>query len=292
MNNVHILSKEQYFYGIISRLNFIDNEATKYENIKSNKVTNNEVDDNICKHNAQHEIVENENEGLLYCMANPIFQFYGNNFYKLGKTTRSFADRANDYTTSYPEPSEELFSVHVSNIHIAENILFCELDECRVFKNREFFRCDLHLIKLKMMEIETLFNDIEDINKYYIDYCELHKKQLEIKKCILCTYDTTNLTSMKQHLHSKKHKTRLRERIDSLKHKYIKNICNECISEKRHICKCGKVFSHQSSLSRHKKTCFEKGNTDEQNNILSQISLDELRNDQSELANLSELYFV
>lgn len=96
-------------------------------------------------------------KGKLYCMYNPMFETYGSDFYKLGKTSRELDARLTDYGTSYLEPSKILMYVDVPDITLGENILFFELMKYRINENREFFRCKLDIIQNKMNMIGNLF---------------------------------------------------------------------------------------------------------------------------------------
>ncbi|MDP3442123.1 MAG: hypothetical protein Q8T08_04615, partial [Ignavibacteria bacterium] len=57
-----------------------------------------------------------------------------------------------------------------SDSQLAEKILFYMLKDCRIKNNREFFRCDLNIIKSTMGHIENLFknNHIDDIRDRYV----------------------------------------------------------------------------------------------------------------------------
>lgn len=60
--------------------------------------------------------------------------------------------------------------------------------------------------------------------------------------CIECDYKTTKTSSWKKHISTKKHKMIINEKKKACKAGYT---CK----------KCGKVYSHASGLSRHKKKC-------------------------------------
>lgn len=85
--------------------------------------------------------------GVLYCLWNPVYAHYGNNVYKLG-CTGNLKKRLGQYTTVYVDPTEVKHeSIKIHNHNIAEKILFHYLMDCRVAKNREFFRVDLQKVK-------------------------------------------------------------------------------------------------------------------------------------------------
>lgn len=92
------------------------------------------------------EIKPSEKCGKLYVMYNPLFEFYGENVYKIGKS-KNIEKRLMTYCTSYIDPPEfKYVSELVSDCGIAERLVFSELDQFRIRKNREFFKCDLGVI--------------------------------------------------------------------------------------------------------------------------------------------------
>lgn len=105
-------------------------------------------------------------KGHLYCMYN---KMYDDNEYKLGRA-QNVKQRIRRYTTSYKKPSEIKYESNQMNHYtIAENILFCILKPYRVESNREFFNCDLDLIKRTIDNIENEIANIpiiKLINKY------------------------------------------------------------------------------------------------------------------------------
>ncbi len=108
-------------------------------------------------------------KGYLYCLYNEMFNYYGDNVYKLGETA-NIEKRLPSYTTPYLVPP---VIKHTSDLlddsQLAEKILFFELRECRVADNREFFRCELSKIKNVIDYISDLFSrkTVDDICKEY-----------------------------------------------------------------------------------------------------------------------------
>lgn len=144
-------------------------------------------------------------DGYLYCLVNPMFKFYGDDFYKLGKTTRFFDDRMDDYSTSYPEQSQILYAVYVANIHMGESVLFSDLAQYRVFPNREFFKCNVHTMMHAMIYVAASYMTINDAEKYYKIFLEKKQQSIPILKCDLCEYCSQRPICMKNHMTSKKH---------------------------------------------------------------------------------------
>lgn len=133
------------------------------------------------------EIQLNDNEvkevkigipGKLYCIHNEMYAFYGPNVYKLGESG-DINKRMYSYTTPY---LEDVVVKHqtatIRNKQLAENILFCMLAGYRMKSSREFFNCNVEIIKEKMDHVVELFDrhtDEELMNIYF------PKKAREIK---------------------------------------------------------------------------------------------------------------
>jgi len=150
-------------------------------------MSDNQIIDNT--ENSDEEL--NDIRGFLYCLFNVIFEFYGKNYYKLGKAY-DVAKRLASYSTSYPEPSEMLEqSSLLRNIHLAEKILFKKLAQYRDKQRREFFRCNKKLIKQTFNEIEDIFAKYTDdqIVEIYDIKLKLNKKKPDTEKNINITED-------------------------------------------------------------------------------------------------------
>ncbi len=80
--------------------------------------------------------------GFVYIMFNPSLR---SGQYKIGKTTRSPADRARELSvaTGVPEPYEVLYEEHVLDCHVAESIVHASLKSSRTPSGKEFFAVDL-----------------------------------------------------------------------------------------------------------------------------------------------------
>jgi hypothetical protein len=95
--------------------------------------------------------------GYIYCLYNPMFNYYGNNVYKLGQTA-NIKTRLNSYVTSYiDKPEYLLVSKLLINKKLAEDLLFVELDNYRICSNREFFKCDINIIKNAFELVESIY---------------------------------------------------------------------------------------------------------------------------------------
>lgn len=123
-------------------------------------------------------------EGFLYCLWNEIYAFYGTDFYKLG-CTKNPDDRLRNFSTPYPCDSlMKIVTGKIKHHTLAEKILFQLLSEYRLTNNREFFKCDLEIIKQKMIEVEEIMQTmtIKNILQKYnmcAKYEQMFQKFLE-----------------------------------------------------------------------------------------------------------------
>jgi hypothetical protein len=100
----------------------------------------------------------NPDEGHIYCLHNNIYKYYGDNVYKCGNTS-DMNKRIVSYTTSYIEKSNVvLLSDKYIDKNIAELLLFNYLKEYRLKSNREFFDCNIDIIKDAFIKIDNIFN--------------------------------------------------------------------------------------------------------------------------------------
>lgn len=105
--------------------------------------------------------------GLIYCMTNVCFNYYGNDIYKLGNTD-NLEKRTQSYVTNYIDPCQYVLrSKCLNNCELAEQILFYILDSYRINPNREFFKCPIDKIKDAFVSIEIMFATLK--NKIVID---------------------------------------------------------------------------------------------------------------------------
>ena len=105
--------------------------------------------------------------GYLYCLYNDVYKVYGDNLFKLGECCDIKA-RFSSYCTYYPDPSIiKCQTGKLRNKAFAELVLFEKLKQYRFRSNREFFQCDLSIIRKTFSEIENLFrfNSDEEIIK-------------------------------------------------------------------------------------------------------------------------------
>lgn len=104
-------------------------------------------------------------------------------------------------------------------------------------------------------------------------------------ECIICKYTTSRSQDINRHQESQKHvkctyKYFLKNPvtnviIDHMVTNQVQNTRQEFIDvtdHKQFDCVCGKTFSHQSGLSRHKKTCENKNYVDEVKKLKKQLA--------------------
>jgi hypothetical protein len=102
---------------------------------------------------------DNNNKGYFYVLYNEMFNYYGKNVFKLGKTN-DINIRLKGYTTSYIEPCEiKYLSTEVKNYNLLEKLIFKHFKQNRIKPNREFFKID----NLKLVS-EYVEKEIERIN--------------------------------------------------------------------------------------------------------------------------------
>jgi hypothetical protein len=183
------------------------------------------------------------NSGFIYCLYNPIYKTYGNNIYKLGHT-KNLNKRLNQYKTGYLEKSEYLLtSSKLQNRILGETMLFNELVKYRMNTHREFFNCDIKIIKETFEKIEKYFNLVESNNTSKItennNTTEINNMSIKMKNniCDICNKKYKSYQSLWNH--NKKFHEKLEKKIE-----YTCNICSK-IFDNRH-----KKFYHQKKCNK------------------------------------------
>ena len=175
-------------------------------------------------------------DGYIYIVYNEVYQHYGDNVFKLGKSKDVIA-RLKGYITSYVKPVELKFvSKLCKDCARAEKTIFTRLDNYRIVNNREFFKIDkdfaIDIIEQvideingndyqqnesKIQELEDKVKQYEDKVKQYEDkvkhpYTTLQNKE-EIIKDLVIMLDISGDKELKNH--------ELLENIEKLKGRNI-----------------------------------------------------------------------
>lgn len=116
-------------------------------------------------------------EGYVYCMCNEIFNFYGDDVYKLGNTI-NVKKRLLNYITSYLNPSKIIIlSKKLTDKYLGEQMLFDFLKEHRIKENKEFFKCKIEKIREMIHKVEKIMEteNMEELRNKYIN-SKINKK--------------------------------------------------------------------------------------------------------------------
>ncbi len=141
---------------------------------------------NIIKLNAIVTMLQNENinaykfiasaidiekiAGSIYCIHNRMYDVYGPNIHKLGRSI-NVSKRLIQHSSSYLEPCCTEYIADVDDNVLAEKLLFKRLNAFRIIKNREFFNCELNAIVFTMEEIKCIVHDYyQDALAEYLEY--------------------------------------------------------------------------------------------------------------------------
>lgn len=172
------------------------------------------------------------NSGYIYCIHNEMYNYYGPNIFKLG-CTENLEKRIANYTTSYIEqPCYKITSKILCDNTIAEKLLFNKLKIYRIKNRREFFNCDLEIIKIAIQETRDFLSKYDtrdklielaitnlaiyrnEFTQYLTDtssaYSPINKtedevKEKEIDELILADKDTDKFDVVKHKLAKTKH---------------------------------------------------------------------------------------
>jgi hypothetical protein len=182
--------------------------------------------------------------GHIYILKNDVYNYYGDNVYKIGKAL-NVKNRLGDYSTFYVDKCKVLYeSDPVIDYNLCESIIFRIIDDKRVIKNREFFKGDIHEFKIIIDKVVGAIN-----NKLINDGHKETDTKLLAALCdaINCTSkNTIQLDSMTNDVvvASKKKKTVCKPiQLYTVKHKKtgVEYTCN----------KCQKVFNKKSTCDYH-----------------------------------------
>lgn len=106
-------------------------------------------------------------QGYIYVIYNPVYEFYGEHTYKIGRT-KNIQNRLNSYVTSYiDDPIIVYQSPLLWDYVLAESTVFKKLTTNRIKKNREFFRSDIDTVKKIIDEVSDLIINCCDCDKIH-----------------------------------------------------------------------------------------------------------------------------
>ena len=102
--------------------------------------------------------------GWVYCLSNPS---YKTNYFKIGFTKRKdplTRIKELNSSTGVPTNFELVFAKKVFKFKEKEALIHDLLNDCRINKNREFFKCDRHKLEtiFSLMDGEWYLKDIKD----------------------------------------------------------------------------------------------------------------------------------
>lgn len=136
--------------------------------------------------------------GYLYCMVNPMYKYYGENVKKCGNTI-NIDNRKNQYTTPYLEESEYLLiSEQFFDKTFAETLLFYYLNEYRMRNTREFFDCDIKIVKDAFEKVKNFFdmyNSKKKLFKHLLTNIDTYYIKYDISNTKLTKEEIINLTT-------------------------------------------------------------------------------------------------
>ena len=129
--------------------------------------------------------------GYIYILWNDMYKIYGNNVFKIGRTT-DIKKRINCYTTAYINPCEiKYISIKCDNCILAEMLIFFLIKNNRIVNNREFFKINLNETIKIIEEVIYKINNMNDTSNNKIDILSMFENILQINH--LDIYGITNI---------------------------------------------------------------------------------------------------
>ena len=194
------------------------------------------------------------NEGYIYVIFNDMFNYHGEDIYKIGKTN-DINKRLNGYITTYINKTELIYlSDKVKDYHLCEKLLFQNINENRVVQNREFFKID-------KLEATTIIKKVvEEINLMTDD--EIKTKNIELQNLV------QNLKVIKVRHYNENNKELIKQKRQEYhnrnidKNKAYRELNKDKLKEAKqtrdkisYFCECGGKYkdSHKQCHNRSKK---------------------------------------
>jgi hypothetical protein len=201
-------------------------------------------------------------KGQIYIIKNEMYNYYGDNIYKIGKA-KDVDIRAGNYTTYYPKKCNVLYSSDIVNdYNLCEFLIFKILDKFRLSTNREFFKGDIEYFKSMINKI------IYAINKDIIN--DLHRKfDIETLNNLLININKQNLNKQTNSKNKKTHICEKCNRVFTKKSTYIDHINRKtsCVQKKIECEHCHKEFTRRSYLKIHTEKCKHRDDNNEPVNV-------------------------
>lgn len=225
-------------------------------------------------------------EGKLYCFYSEMFDYYGPNVYKLGRAVDT-NKRICGYSTICPIDGKLMHETNIiSDYVVGENILFRMLKEYRLYPNKEFFQCDIAIIKDKMTKIEEMFK------KYSVSQIiKTYELNIFIPKIIKFEAEMVKIFRVKgliDFFHIKDNLEEININNNSKSEKIDNSSCNKLINNGvQYKCnRCSKLFKQKTDYTRHinrKYPCenvlsnlFSNSKNDTRSNLLLSILVENI----------------
>jgi hypothetical protein len=203
-----------------------------------------------------------KNPGFIYIIKNVIYNYYGPDVYKIGKT-KDVKSRAGNYSTYYIDKCDVLYeSALVNDYNLCETILFKIINKNRLSENREFFEGDIEYFKNIIDHVVNAIN-LEIINHNHLNIdgellnglCKSVKiNNNKVKK----EYNLKGGGNLKKNgKYRKKHICNKCQKVFEKKSNYLKHINkkNPCDQRGSKCEYCEKEFSRRAYMKKHTEKC-------------------------------------
>lgn len=129
--------------------------------------------------------------GSIYCLYNEMYNYYGNNVYKIGKSG-NIKNRLKTYNSGNANDIKILFKVKVKDMHAVERCVKDGLKEVKYRKYKEIYNIDLDIIKRVMIKCADFFDGLKDEVKNEIAKNNLKELKNKKNKLFMTFIENTN----------------------------------------------------------------------------------------------------